>query len=279
MGQGKYRFCRLAQGSKPASDLFNFITDEEIRSISELKKNMDDILLSEKSYKMLDPLIDRILRICREKNLKLNPTKFKIGPKVEFGGTKIRYSQTNNREQITPSQQKIEKLMGKEAPKTKKQLQSVLGSLNQLSTWLPQIKCHIPLMRKLSGGNNQFKESEQLTEEFELMKNQLKKTVILSPLEVGRELHLHTDAINNGLGLILSQPHKDEKNNDYEHYNIKRNIVTLGSAGLSETQQRYSAGEQEFLAVLHAIQKVDHYVRGAPEVKVFTDNKNLKNYF
>ena len=134
-------------------------------------------------------------------------------------------------------------------------------------------------MRKLSGGNNVFKESDQLTEEFQLMKRHLKKTVILSPLEVGRELHLHTDASNNGLGYILSQPHKDEKNKSSDNYNIKRNIVTLGSAGLSSTQERYSAGEQECLAVLHAIQKTDHYVRGAPEVTVFTDNKNLKDYF
>merc|ERR1712081_57444 len=163
-------------------------------------------------------------------------------------------------------------------PRTKKQLQSVLGSLNQLSTWMPQIKTHIPLMRKLSGGNNQFKESEQLSDEFELMKNQLKKTVILSPLEVGRELHLHTDTSNNGLGYILSQPHKDEKKENY-NYNIRRNLVTLGSARLSDTQQRYTACEQECLAVLHAIQKVDHYIRGAPEIKVFTHNKNLKDYF
>ena len=169
--------------------------------------------------------------------------------------------------------------MGKEPPKTKKQLQSVLGSLNQLSTWMPQIKTHIPLMRKLSGGNNQFKESEQLTEEFELMKNQLKKTVTLSPLEIGRELHLHTNASNHGLGYILSQPHKEEKRENYANYNIRRNLVTLGSAGLSDTQQRYSAVEQECLAVLYAIQKVDHYVRGAPEIKVFTDNKNIKDYF
>merc|ERR1711954_37134 len=277
--QGKYRFCRLAQGSKPASDLFNIITDKVIRPIPELKKNMDDILLSKKNYKLLDPLIDRILRICREKNLKLNPSKFKIGPEVEFGGMKISYSQTNNRVQRTPSEQKIEELMGKEAPKTKKQVQSILGSLNQLSTWLPQIKCRIPLMLKMSGGNNLFKESDQLTDEFHLMKKQLSKTGILSSLEVGRELHLHTDASNNGWGFILSQPHKDEKKKDHENYNIKRNIVTLGSAELSDTQQRYSAGEQECLAVLHAIQKVDHYVRGAPEIKVFTDNKNLKDYF
>ena len=95
---------------------------------------MDDILLSEKNYKLLEPLIDRILRICREKNLKLNPSKFKIGSKVEFGGTMIKFSQTNNRVQITSSQQKIEELMGKEAPKTKKQLKRILGSLNQLTT-------------------------------------------------------------------------------------------------------------------------------------------------
>ena len=42
--QGKYSFCRLAQGSKPASTLFIIITDDEIRSMDEAKKNMDDIL-------------------------------------------------------------------------------------------------------------------------------------------------------------------------------------------------------------------------------------------
>ena len=111
------------------------------------------------------------------------------------------------------------------------------------------------------------------------MKCHLKKTIVLSPLEVGRELHLHTDASNNGLGFILSQPHKDEKNKSSDSYNIKHNIITLGFAGLSSTQERYSVGEQECLAVLHAIQKTDYYVRGAPKVTVFTDNKNLSDYF
>ena len=111
------------------------------------------------------------------------------------------------------------------------------------------------------------------------MKRHLKKTIILSPLEVGRELHLHTDASNNGLGFILSQPHKDEKNKSSDNYNIKRNIITLGSAGLSNTQERYSVGEQECLAVLNAIKKTDYYVPGAPKVTGFTDNKNLKDYF
>ena len=87
--QGKYRFCRLAQGSKPTSDLFNIITDDEIRSIPESKKNMDDILLAQRNYRLLEPVIDKLLMICRKKNLKLNPTKFKIGNEVDFGGTRL----------------------------------------------------------------------------------------------------------------------------------------------------------------------------------------------
>merc|ERR1711954_11718 len=137
---GTYRFCRLAQGSKPASDLFDIITDDEIRSIPELKKNMDDILLAQKSYKLLEPLIDQLLKICREKNLKLNPSKFKIGPEVDFWGTRIRFSKANNTVQITPSQQKIEELMGKEAPMTNKQLQSVLGSYINFQHGSPRSK-------------------------------------------------------------------------------------------------------------------------------------------
>ena len=111
--------------------------------------------------------------------MKLNPSKFKIGHKVEFGGTLIKYSTSNKRIQITPSELKVEELLGKEPPKTKKDLQSILGSLNQLTAWIDQIKCQIPLMRKLSGANNIFQESKQLTDEFNLMKHHLKKTIVL----------------------------------------------------------------------------------------------------
>ena len=152
----------------------------------------------------------------------------------------------------------MEELLGKDPPKTKKELQSILGSLNQLTAWIPQIKCRIPLMRKLSGANNIFNESKQLTDEINLMKCHLKQTIVLSPLEVGRELHLHTDASSQGLGFILSQPHKDEENRNSDHYCLKPNIITLGSAGLTSTHDRYSSGENlsdYFKMGLHDIKK------------------------
>ena len=112
------------------------------------------------------------------------------------------------------------------------------------------------------------------------MKHHLKKTIVLSPLEVGKDIHIHTDASSQGLGFILSQPHKDEeKKGNTDHYRMKQNIITLGSAGLTSTQERYSSGEQECLVVLHAIQKTDFYVRCAQKIVVFSDNKNLCDFF
>ena len=78
-------------------DIFNIISDPELRDMKEIQKNMDDLLLSEENFKKLDPVIDRILSICRKKNMKLNPTKFKVGQEVEFGGTNVKYSQSNKR--------------------------------------------------------------------------------------------------------------------------------------------------------------------------------------
>ena len=90
---------------------------------------MDNLLISEKNFKKLDPIIDRILSICQKKNMELNPSKFKIGHKVEFGGTLIKYSESNKKVQITPNEEEVKELLGKDPPKTKKELQSILGSL------------------------------------------------------------------------------------------------------------------------------------------------------
>ena len=133
-------------------------------------------------------------------------------------------------------------------------------------------------MRKLCGANNQFQKSPQLEEEFSTMKKYIKRTVVLSPWEVEKEINLHMDASNSGLGYILSQPKTQSEKDTKDHYRCKRNIVTLGSAGLTSAQERYSSGEQECLAVLYAIQKCDFYVWGAKRIIVNSDNKNLVDY-
>ena len=97
-------------------------------------------------------------------------------------------------------------------------------------------------MRKLCGANNQFETSPKLEEEFATMKRHLKKTIVLSPLEVGKEIHqiqMH-QAMALVLYLYCNSLIQRKKKENKDHYRRKRNIITLGSGGLMSTQEHYS---------------------------------------
>ena len=70
--QGKFRFVRLPQGSSPASDIFNIVSDEDLRDLENVHKNMDDLLASAKNFEELKKILDQILQTCSKKNIKLN---------------------------------------------------------------------------------------------------------------------------------------------------------------------------------------------------------------
>merc|ERR1712008_669916 len=86
--QGKFRFARLPQGSSPAGDIFNIVTDADLRDFQNVHKNMDDLLVSAKTYNELKEVLDKVLQTCKLKNIKLNRKKFKIGRSIIFGGAK-----------------------------------------------------------------------------------------------------------------------------------------------------------------------------------------------
>ena len=92
----------------------------------------------------------------------------------------------------------------------------------------------------------------------------------LSPVRTGFPLELRKDASATGLGFILTQ-----RTNDSEEDNGQRNIIKVGSTGLSPTQSRYSTIQQELLAVVWGCQKCHYYIAGAPSLTIITDNNSL----
>ena len=88
---GRYKFTVLAQGICSSSDIFNYLTDGSCRrDNSGALKNMDDILLHGRTLEELDRKLENFLEFCREKNLKLKPSKLTISEEVEFGGAYYR---------------------------------------------------------------------------------------------------------------------------------------------------------------------------------------------
>ena len=53
VSQGKFHFCRLQQGTSSASDLFNIATDDEIRNVEGILKNMNNLFTQNLANKIM----------------------------------------------------------------------------------------------------------------------------------------------------------------------------------------------------------------------------------
>ena len=96
----------------------------------------DDILIAglDEQGRDHDTMLDKVLRICRQENLKLDKGKclFRCTIIPFFG--EVIY-----RQGVSPDPRKVQALTDMLPPKTKKELQSCLGILNYLSNFSPVI--------------------------------------------------------------------------------------------------------------------------------------------
>ena len=70
---GKYRYCTLPQGASVSSDYFNICTDDDIRGMPGMYKNIDDVLITGNDMEKLEERLEKMLKVCERKNMKLNP--------------------------------------------------------------------------------------------------------------------------------------------------------------------------------------------------------------
>ena len=101
---GKFRYKVLPQGTDLSPDLFNIVTDGELRNQEWILKNMDDLLIVASNFEELCERIMYLIGICKRKNIKLSPKKMQVGRKVTFGGKSISYDNVLDAGNLTPEQ-------------------------------------------------------------------------------------------------------------------------------------------------------------------------------
>ena len=101
---------------------------------SESIKNMDDILLYDRSLEELKKKLEVFIGYCDKKNLKLKPSKMVIGEEVEFAGTMIRAETVQNDDvvNILPRDKRIKAFMELKKPETKMEIQVLCGMMSSL---------------------------------------------------------------------------------------------------------------------------------------------------
>ena len=90
---------------------------------------------------------------------------------------------------------------------------------------------------------------------------------VVKPYMMGLRSVLYTDASKlHWLGFALVQ---------YDKESEKPRLVTCGSCALTPTQSCYAVCELEALGIQYALEKCNHYLRGAPKFTIVTDHRPL----
>ncbi|RXN11580.1 Retrovirus-related Pol poly from transposon [Labeo rohita] len=255
---GRYRFRRLPFGIISAQDEFQRKIDETYEGLNGVVAIVDDILVYGRTKKEHDDNLYAMLQRSREKGVKLNPEKSIVS------ATEVRYfGHCLSAEGIKPDPEKVSAIKNMEPPKSKAELETVLGMINYLSKFVPCLSDINSPLRLLLKQSSEFIWDSQHDDAFQKMKELITKEPgpILACYDPQKELHLQVDASKYGLGAVLLQDGKP---------------LSYASRSLTECEVSYAQIEKELYAVLFGCKRFHQYVYGR-EVIVESDHKPLES--
>lgn len=190
--------------------------------------------------------------------IKFNPNKCEIKKqKVTYFGRVI---STNG---IESCSKKIKAISQLPPPENNQELQSFLGMVNFLSTFIPNLTEKTHLIRGLLKTEVHFVWTKDMQQDCEYINKSIMNTTKLYHFDPNKPAVLETDASQKRLRRVLIQ---DDK------------LANFVSKSLTRPEMEYSNIEHELLAVLYARERLHTYMYGC-NVTVNTDHKPLESIF
>ena len=164
-------------------------------------------------------------------------------------------------EGIKPDHSKIDAIKRMEVPSTKQELQSFLGMVNYLSSYLHHMSDLTSSLRNLLKKDSLFQWAETHEAEFQMLKKAISKDVNLQYFDPKKPVVLQVDASQVSLGETLLQDSK---------------VIAEASKSLTPAETRYANIECEMLAVVFGCLKFHQYLYGRSFV-CNSDHQPLEN--
>ena len=239
----------------------NYFPREDRPNSRVFHTSVDDIIVvtrgdrtehEKKLFDVLRKLQDAGYR-ASEKKLEffLNKTKW-LGHEIDEAG-------------IKPNTEKVKAILDLKPPENQKQLKSFLGAIQYLAKFLPRLSERTERLRKLLKKESKWNWGKEQDEAFNNIKKLLTEEPCLAHYAKDRDNIVTTDASKTGLGITLWQKQSDGE--------IKP--IAFGSRYLNESEQNYSIGELELLAVVWGLEKFRFYLYGK-KVFLYTDHQALE---
>ncbi|XP_053403234.1 uncharacterized protein K02A2.6-like [Mercenaria mercenaria] len=251
---GRYRWLRLPYGISASSDIFMQKIDEVFEGLDGLTAIVDDILVYGRSREEHDLNLKNALERARSKGVKFNPDKCVIGvTEVPFFGHLI--TSTG----LKPDPSKIEAIANLEVPKTRRELENILGMANYMQKFAPNLAEVTSPMRALLKKDVEFLWDVPQTQSFDKMKDIITHSPVLAYFDPKQPVILECDSSLYGCGAALFQNGRP---------------VAFASKTLTETESRYANIEREMNAIVFSCSRFHQYIYGR-KVTVHSDNKPL----
>ena len=243
-------------GLKVSGGVFQERLDRVLRLVPGVLRIADDIVVHSATENTRDGTVLVLCETARLNNLSLNSKK------MQFKSTDCKFF----RHRLTPDEikvdpKKIEAIIQMDPPRNVASLQSFNDMVNYLKKFSPVLsELSEPLTRLCKSGVKWAWESEQQNA-FEVIKRVIMTLLVLAYFDKTKKHTIQCDTSKKGLGAVLLQESKP---------------VMYVSRALTETEQRYSNIERELLAIVFALERLNHYTFGRT-ITVQSDHQPLQS--
>ena len=259
--RGRLRFLRMSFGAKMSQDMFQLRMDAILEQCPGVIGIHDDMVIFGVDQQDHDTNLINLLNVCQKEGFVLNSKKLELRrERVTF--FRAEYSTQG----MHPDCKKVQGITEMTAPTDKQQLQSFLGMVNYMGTFIPNLSHHTEPLRAMLKKDNVFHWDDQQTRSFQQVKTLITKANITPLRYYDRNLPVtvQVDASLRGLGACLIQQHKG-----------KDQPIAFASKSLTDTETWYANIERELLAIVFAYQRFSTYLLGRSFVAE-SDHKPLE---
>ena len=131
---GRYRFKRMPFGISCASEVAQKMVEKHFGDISGALPIFDDIIIGGRDEQEHDLILRKVLTRARERNIKFNRDK------IQFRVNKVKYmGEVVSELGFSPDPDKISSIHNMPSPSCKQDLQRLLGMINYLAKYIPNM--------------------------------------------------------------------------------------------------------------------------------------------
>ena len=202
---GRFRYLRLPFGISSAPEIYHRTVHNLFAHIEGVNTSMDDVIISGSSFEEHDQRLKEVLETCRKSGFKLNRDKCEEGVnELTFLGENI------SDEGVKPDPKKTDAISKFPTPDSKEALQRLLGMVNYLGRFLPDLSTRTHKMRQLLKQDVVFSWEKAHEEEFEDMKRLVLSDRVLQFHDPELPMKVSADSSKVGLGAVLQQKSEGE---------------------------------------------------------------------